>query len=185
VQVAKDAWGDLNKPLEHRYSRLLQVCDIAALLQVYPSLDWGRVLADTRRLGGQRMLLFGLCVAHELLGTTLPEAVRHRVQAHPAIGVLAAHVRAQWLQEADESAAPSLTPARVYFALRERWQDRVFPYLYAGALLIVPSDKDRRFLPLPGCLAFLYYGIRPLRVVREYGLCLFFHRLKRWLVWSN
>jgi hypothetical protein len=90
------------------------------------------------------------------------------------------------LQEADEIAATSLTPARVHFALRERWQDRLFPYLYAGALLFDPSDKDRMFLPLPGCLAFLYYVIRPLRVVREYGLRRCFQRLKYWLIsWSN
>lgn len=184
VQVVKDAWGDLHKPLDRRYGRLLQVCDIAALFQLSPRMDWDSVLVDTRRLGGQRMLVFGLCIAHELLGTTLPEAVRHRLQAHPVLGVLAAHVRAQLLQVADESTAPALTPARVHFALRERWQDRVFPYLYAGALLIVPSDKDRQFLPLPRCFAWLSYGIRPLRVLCEYGLRLFLQRLKRWLIWS-
>jgi hypothetical protein len=184
VQMVRDAWGDLHKPLERRYGRLLQLCDIAALLQVHPDMDWGRVLADTRHMGGQRMLFFGLRIALELLGTALPEAVRHQGQAHPMIDVLAVHVRAQWLQEADEIAATSLTPARVHFVLRERWRDRLFPYLYAGALLFEPSDKDRMFLPLPGRLAFLYYVIRPLRVVREYGLCRFFQRLKRWLIWS-
>jgi hypothetical protein len=128
------------------------------------------------------MLLFGLRLASELLGTALPQDVRHRVQAHPALGVLTAHARVQLFDEADESSATSLTPMRFYFALRERWQDRVFPYLYAGALLLVPSDKDRAFLPLPRGLALLYYVIRPLRVVREYGLHLFLQRLKYWLV---
>ena len=95
VQAARDAWGGLHKPLEHRYGRLLQSCDIAALLQVHPDMDWGRVLADAQRMGGQRMLFFGLRVVRELLGTALPEAVRHQGQAHPVIGVLAVHVRAQ------------------------------------------------------------------------------------------
>jgi hypothetical protein len=184
VQMVKDAWGDLQEPLEHRHGRLLQLCDIAALLQVHPDMDWGRVLADTRRMGGQRMLFFGLRVARELLGTALPEAVWRQRQAHPVIGIFAAYIRAQWLQEADESAATSLTPARVHFVLRERWRDRLFPYLYAGILLFEPSDKDRLFLPLPGRLAFLSYMIRPLRVVREYGLRRFFQRLKHWLIWS-
>jgi hypothetical protein len=185
VQAARDAWGDLHKPLERRYGRLLQICDIAALLQVHPDMDWSRVLADTRRMGGQRMLFFGLHVARELLGTALPEAMRHQRQAHPVIDVLAVHVRAQWLQETGEIAAMSLTPARVYGALRERWRDRLFPYLYTGALLFKPSDKDRMFLPLPGRLAFLYYVIHPLRVVRDYGLRHSFQLLKRWLIWSN
>jgi len=136
-------------------------------------------------MGGQQMLFFGLRVARELLGTALPEAVRHQGQAHPVIDMLAAHVRAQWLQEAGEIAATSLTPALVHFVLRERWRDRLFPYLYAVAVLFKPSDKDRMFLPLPGHLAFLYYVIRPLRVVRDYGLRHSFQRLKRCLIWSN
>jgi hypothetical protein len=52
-------------------------------------------------------------------------------------------------------------------------------YLYAGAMLCVPGDKDRAFVTLPRGLAFLYYVIRPVRVIREYGMYQFFQRLKR------
>src|SRR5262245_4360724 len=71
VQAARDAWGDLSHPYaqERGHGRLLQICDIATLLQSHPDMDWDRVLGDARRLGGQRMLWFGLRVAHELLGT--------------------------------------------------------------------------------------------------------------------
>jgi hypothetical protein len=186
VEAARDAWGGLQKPREHRYGRLLTLCDIAALLQGHPALDWDRVLADTRRLGGQRMLWFGLRLARELLGTPLPpHAVPPRRPAPPALDALVAHVWAQWCQEPEERAAPALTPARVHFALRERWQDRLFPYLDAGVQLLVPSDKDRACIWLPRGLGWLYYVIRPFRAVREYGVRLFLQRLKSWLVWSN
>jgi putative nucleotidyltransferase-like protein len=184
MQVSRDTWGALFKPCERRYDSLLKFCDIAELLQVSPGMDWDRVLADTRRFGAQRMLLFGLRVASELLGTTLPQVLRSRVQAHPTISGLTAHTRAQLFDEADASATTSLTPERFHFAIRERWQDKVFPYLYAGALLIVPSEKDRMFLPLPGYLTILYYVIRPFRALRDYGWRLFFQQLKRWLVWG-
>jgi hypothetical protein len=128
------------------------------------------------------MLVFGLRVASELLGTALPQAVRSMVQAYPTLSGLTTHARTQLFDEAGTSAATALTPARFHFAIRERWRDRVFPFLYAGALLMVPSDKDRMFLPLPGCLTFLYYVIRPCRALRDYGVRLFFQRLKRWLV---
>jgi hypothetical protein len=185
VQASKDTWEALSKPLKSRYDSLLKICDIAELLQVRPGMDWGRVLADTKRLEAQRMLFFGLRVASELLGTALPQELRSRVQAHSTISMLTAHIRAQLFDEADEIATTSLTPARFHFAIRERWQDKVFPYLHASALLTVPSEKDRLFLQLPGCLTFLYYVIRPLRAVREYGLRPFFQRLKRWLVWGS
>jgi Uncharacterised nucleotidyltransferase len=187
VQAARDAWGDLAQPRgqERGHGRLLQICDIATLLQSHPDMDWDRVLGDARRLGGQRMLWFGLRVAHELLGTALPQAVQHQVQTHPTLGVLTAHLRAQWFPQAEEYGATPLTPARFHYLIRERWQDRVFSYLYAVAVLFVPSDKDRAYVPLPGGLAFLYYGIRPLRVVREYGMRGFVQRLKYWLIGSQ
>jgi hypothetical protein len=185
VQVAKDTWGSLFTPCERRYDSLLKICDIAELLHVQPDMDWDRVLADTRRLGAQRMLVFGLGVARELLGTALPQDVRSRMQVHPTISGLTAYTRAQLLDDVDARTAMSLTPARFHYAIRERWRDKVFPYLYAGALLMVPSDKDRLFLPLPDCLALLYYVIRPCRAVREYGWRRFFQQLKRWLVWGS
>jgi hypothetical protein len=185
VQVAKDTWGTLFQPSECRYDSLLKICDIAALLRARPDLDWDRVLADTRRLGAQRMLVFGLRLASELLGIALPQEVRFRVQAHPMLSGLMAHTRAQLFDEADTSATTALTPARFHCAIRERWRDKVFPYLYAGALLMVPSAKDRTFLPLPGCLAFFYYVIRPCRALHDYGARLLFQRLKRWLAWES
>jgi hypothetical protein len=111
--------------------------------------------------------------------------VQSTMEAHPAISGLVAHTRALLLDEVDAGAPMSLTPARFHFAIRERWQDKVFPYVYAGALLIMPSDKDRMFLPLPSCLTFFYYIIRPFRAVREYGWRLFVQQLKRWLVWGS
>jgi hypothetical protein len=145
VQASKDTWGTLFQPSERRYDSLLKICDIAALIRARPDLDWNRVLADTRRLGTQRMLFFGLRVASELLGTALPQEVRSRMQAHPTLSGLTTHARTQLFDEAGTSAATALTPARFHFAIRERWRDRVFPYLYAGALLMVPSDKDACF----------------------------------------
>jgi len=184
VQAVRDAWEALPPPRAGSDSSLLKIGDIGALLQASPGLDWERVLADMRRLGGQRMLLFGLCLASELLGTALPEAIQSRVQALPALGGLTAHVRTQWGQAAAGSVARSLTRARFHFALRERWRDRLFPYLYGAVLLFVPSDHDRRFLPLPAGLAWLSYGIRPLRVVRAYGLRRVWQHLYHWLTWS-
>ena len=185
VQVAKDMWCDLNKQRKSRNSGLLKICDIAELLRSSQDMDWGRVLADARRLGVQRILSFGLRVARELLGASLPRALQSTMEAHPAISGLVAHTRAQLLDEVDAGAPMSLTPARFHFAIRERWQDKVFPYVYAGTLLIVPSDKDRMFLPLPSCLTFFYYLIRPFRAMREYGWRLFVQQLKRWLVWGS
>jgi hypothetical protein len=173
VQVAKDTWQNLSKSPQRRNDMLLKICDIAELLGAHTDMDWGRVLTDTRRLGGQRILLFGLRLAHELLGTALPKDVLQWMQRHPSVGGLTAHVCMQFFHTTRDSAVTPLTPAGFYWAIRERVRERVrskvFRYLHYGVSLFVPSEKDRALLPLPGCFAGLYYLIRPLRVVRDYG----------------
>ena len=137
VQIAKDTWRAW--PSRSAPVHLLKICDIAELLQRHPGMDWGSVLADTRRLGGRRILWFGLRLAWELLGTALPQDVLQQMQGHPSVGVLAACIRAQFFHTADERGTTPLSPARFRWAIRERVQDKIFPYLIS-----LPSAKRKR-----------------------------------------
>jgi hypothetical protein len=50
---------------------------------------------------------------------------------------------------------------------RERWRDRL-PYLiHTLRLAIVPSQLDRGFVSLPKPFSWLYYVVRPVRVLRD------------------
>jgi hypothetical protein len=62
--------------------------------------------------------------------------------------------------------------------MRERLRDRV-PYLlyHLPGYLLTPNEKDRAFLPLPTSLSFLYYLIRPIRLVSVHGPMLLFKAL--------
>ena len=60
---------------KHYWTRLSWVCDLAELIRVHAGLDWGRVLEEAAIQGCRRMLLLGLFIAHQLLGTGLPEGV--------------------------------------------------------------------------------------------------------------
>src|SRR5438128_6595765 len=64
IHGSKDLWR-----------RLQWICDIAELIHTYPKLNWERVVAQAKALGSERMLLLGLSLASELLGTPLPEEV--------------------------------------------------------------------------------------------------------------
>ena len=77
IQIAKD-FGS-------RYFQLAKICDIAELVRVYPQLDWAQLLRQARRLGGERMLLYSLRLANNLLGTVLSQKVVCAIGLHPAI----------------------------------------------------------------------------------------------------
>ena len=68
------------------------------------------------------------------------------------------------------TARDQLTPQRFNWLVRERLRDKLYPYyLHYVTDVIVPSDLERRLVPLPGALSFVYYFVRPIRLVGKYG----------------
>ena len=156
---------------KHCWERLAWVCDVAELLRVHPGMAWDAVMAQARVLGSTRMLWLGLFLAGAWLGAPLPEAIWQRVQADPTVRALAAQVDAQLFQE------PELPNAvRCFFHLRsrERLRDRIrycvryFPSYFRRQVL-PPNERDREWCSLPASFSFLYYGLRPIRLLIQYG----------------
>jgi hypothetical protein len=50
----------------------------------------------------------------------------------------------------------------MYFKMRERWRDRL-PLIFFD--LNTPSRDDRKNLLMPPALSFLYFVLRPLRLI--------------------
>jgi hypothetical protein len=85
VHGCKDFWG-----------RLAWVADVAELAQIEQGIDWEVAFGSARRLGAERMLGLGLCLAANLLDAVLPEPIIRRLHSNHACGLLAASVR-EWL----------------------------------------------------------------------------------------
>jgi hypothetical protein len=109
------------------------------------------------------MLLLGVFLARDLLGAAAPEAVSHGAQADGKTRALAAQVK-RWLPLEEDPPSGALPSMRFHLAARERLHDRI-RYCLEGALR--PSYADWRWMPLPDPLFFLYYLIRPVRIVGE------------------
>jgi hypothetical protein len=53
--------------------------------------------------------------------------------------------------------------------VRERLRDKLHPYYYRYLVQPVqPSELDRAVLRLPAALSFLYYFLRPIRLMGKY-----------------
>ena len=158
---------------KHAWGRLQWICDVTELVRACLGLNWQGTMEQADRLGSARMLLLGLCLAHDLLGAALPEEIVQRAQADPSVSWLAAQVRAHLLSEGGIPLHTAGWPV-FHLKIRERVRDRV-PYLlwclrhYLGAI-VTPNAGDMALLPLPEALSFLYYLLRPIRVNRKYGL---------------
>ena len=160
--------------------RLVQICDAAELVRTYPELDWEFAVERARAIGMLRILLLELQLANDLLDARLPERILRAARADRRVLPLAARVSARLFPSPGAPAhAGRAEPGThrldsgFYLSSRERLRDKL-EYLLDRARthllpLITPTDRDRRFVALPRALAFLYYGVRPVRVLVQWA----------------
>ena len=149
------------------------MCDVAELVRTYrEEIDWENVQREAFRQGAERMLGLGLFLAHELLGTALPQKILKKVLADGATKSVAQQIRKRFFAQTND---PPGDAKKVIFYLRtkDRWQDRLqfcFSYLSQWLRVVVtPTSIDRKVLPLPDPFYFLYYFFRPLRLTVKHG----------------
>lgn len=167
--------------------RLAQLCDVAQLLRVHPSIDWVRLLEQAHTLGCERMLLLELFLAHDLLGAALPSTVLNLLQTDTVVKSLADKARSRlWLasdkQPKDLSERNFLSlflfsyQHHFHMMMRERLLDRVKDYLFWLRLFLemafIPNDEDLKLLSLPKILFFLYYPLHLIRLAAKHRVFL-------------
>jgi hypothetical protein len=149
---------------KHRWEQLSWVCDVAQLLLKNPNLGVGGLLERATRAGVRRMLLLGLRLAHELLDAPLDATFAEAVEADAASSRLSTAVVGNIFGQGRDSSGVG-----GYFsfqwAARERASDKLRYCRYA----LHPTDEDLSEVALPRPLAFAYYALRPLRMIRTGG----------------
>lgn len=111
---------------KHYWEQLRWICDIAELITAHQQrIDWERLIVQARRLGGERMVLLGLYLAHHLLGAQLPEDFMKKIERHHSVQVLARKVIGRLFD--DSANTDLLLEERPFFlwSVRERWRDKL------------------------------------------------------------
>jgi hypothetical protein len=153
----------------HRWRRLAWLVDLAEFLCVYPALNWEYILEQSARQRRTRVLLIGLALAHELFGTELPEVVQKALRRDR-------YMVDQFTREIqnaifEENTSPPVDNEVYAFhmRMRESWLDRLIYLRYPLRKKVKPGPKDAAMIALPANLSFLYYLLRPIRVLVTYG----------------
>ncbi len=151
---------------KHAWTRLSWICDVAELLSTRADLNWQRLIERARHLGGERMLLLGLFLANELLSATLPGEMFEQVKADTVVKQLGAQVVEQLFNPAADS-LQVIKHSLFFICARERLSDRVRCRL---RMMFAPTIKDLTFVRLPRAFSFVYYLLRPIRLIGKYGI---------------
>jgi len=160
----------------HCWLHLNWICDINELIQKYPSLKWEQLIVESAFQGSERMLLLGLLLSHELLGTDLPDEIWERLNNQPEVNSLARQVINKFFSNSWVGSGFFEIP-RFHLKARDHLSDRCRYCLH----LLGPSSKDWAFLNLPESLDFFYCLLRPVRLGIEHGLVPLEHQIKKLL----
>ncbi len=153
---------------KHFWERLLWLCDVGETVNLFREMNWDDLMAKAAALGGERMLLLGLSLAHSLLGVDVPITVLDKVRADSAVEKLAEDVRRRLFAEPEDTMEILEWSAfhPFHYRMRERWRDRLG---YVFLKIVEPNAADWMERPLPEKLFPLYYFLRPLRLIRKFG----------------
>ena len=155
---------------KHYWERLEWIACLPAVIRADPDLDWHAVLEQARRMGGLRILQLGMLLAHDLDGSRYTEAAVNLVQPGPIPRELARRVwRELGANELDDSWR-EVYRFRFYLNARERLADRVRVVRYASIRIPHPDSSQWERSELPTWLLFVYYFLKPARMLRKYGL---------------
>lgn len=159
---------------KHKWQQLKLICDIAEILG-RADLDWKYVLREADDLGLKRMLAVGTLLAEDPLEVVVPAELAHGLKIDRMARELAGQVHRGLFEEPDKTWHE---PADFSFQskIRERLRDRIsmlYPNLRAEVeanervqhlvAKITPTERDRRFLPMPEFLSSMYYLVKPVR----------------------
>jgi hypothetical protein len=147
------------------WDHLLRVCDVSRAILRYPHLDWIQVAQDAIDSRCERILLLGLSLSSGLFESPLPESIVKKIKQSQKVGELWNEIIEKLLRSETESfemIRPQDQMQPMFIRMRERFSDQA---RYCARILMTPSVGEWAFITLPGPLYFLYYFLRPTRLV--------------------
>ncbi len=136
----------------HQWQGLKWLVDLHELFSS-PGVDWDELGRKGKQLGWNELVRISFLACHSLFDTAIPEKY--------LVGELPAWVKL----------FPAVAPVRLngaFFPTR-LLQRRLDKLRYAGRVLLIPTLAELRVVKLFSALAFLYYPLRPLRLMYKWG----------------
>lgn len=147
----------------HLWQRLAWICDIDRLITNNQAVNWSKLCERAARANAERMFLLGPALAARLLGTNLPEVLATAITRDKRIEPICEQIRARLFDGPEQSSVPLWTVIRFNLRIRSGWRSRI----RYGRFLFAPTDSDLDAVRLRPRLHFIYYFLRPLRLLHS------------------
>jgi hypothetical protein len=154
VHGAKDAW-----------ERLEWVSGVADLIRKETRLDWDGVLDLAEKTHSTRMLKVGLILATFLLKAPVPSRILSEFEKDDSLRRFAMTFIAP-LTNAEPMTWTAIERVRSQIRFKD---DLLQRFRFCLRLGLTTTPVDWAVLPLPQSLRFMYFLVRPFRLLKKYG----------------
>ena len=153
--------------MKHFWSRLGWICDVAELMRRHPTADWQKTVDVAEQLGGKKIVLLAMQLAHDVCGVELsidcPRSIRKassQLRKHLFIRCSNEKqvTRGMRMELAGGGKAASLL---FHWRMRERTRDGL---TYVMHRMFTPTVIEKEWIDLPAALRPLYFLARPIRL---------------------
>jgi len=148
---------------KHNWSRIFVTWEIDKYLSQYPNLDWPWILDHVNNFGGENVLLLSLSLTRELFEIDLPQIIDERIKRNQYLQEMVRKIRLTpnryQLEVIRELDVRSL---RDQFTIQGNLPARIKQFL---RFALIPNHFDITTVDLPPGFHFLYFAVRPLRLV--------------------
>lgn len=152
---------------KHMWERLEWVAGVAGLCNTTQEIDWELTFAFAAEQQCQRMVLLGVLLAHTLLGVHLPDSIMRQIRADKRLDALVEQVNEIMFAAKGKKGGTVVNKRFSFFHMLVR-DSTVDSIRYFFRLYFRPTNVEWQTVRLPAPVAFLYYFVRPVRLMGEY-----------------
>jgi Uncharacterised nucleotidyltransferase len=147
----------------HCWDKLESICSIAEIIKSNKIIDWQIIEKRAVDLKCKRMVHLGLALAKDLFDIKLPEEIEKEINNDRSLNRLEKQIiKKLFNNNKPLSESLSWRFSNLHFLIRDKLSDSIN---YGLRLLFCPTIKEWVTIPLPSKFLFLYFFIRPFRLI--------------------
>lgn len=147
----------------HLWQRLVWICDLDRVIATRKSIDLSRLMTRAKQTNMLRMFLLGPALAAKILATRLPNSISDAIARDRRIDSLAGKIQERLFDGPEQRPASLGEILRYNLVIRSDWHSR----LRYCRFLFAPTDSDLEALRLSRSFHFVYYFLRPFRLLHS------------------
>lgn len=148
----------------HCWEKLEMIFSVARIVKDNTEIDWERIYRKSKNIGCRKMVFFGLLIAGHYFRIDLPEIFHPELKKNTFKKLLVYVTRKIDMSTRSFSEQLNWRFSPFHFRIRDNFPDAL---IYFFRLLFQPTIKEWELFSLPDRLLFLYYIIRPYRLLKE------------------